>query len=208
LDETEKGNGFANRFLWIIVERSKLIPNPQGVPDDILSSLVDRLREAVLFARKTGDIRRDSAAEALWAAIYPKLSEGKPGMLGAVTSRAEAQTMRLACIYALLDLSDVVRPEHLKAALAFWNYSEISALSIFGASLGDPAADRILQAIRQSGGMSDTDIHDLFGRHNSKGVVRALDMLRRVGLIEPHKVDTAGRPKTIWRPCEESDGSD
>lgn len=46
---------------------------------------------------------------ALWQAIYHDLSEGKPGLLGAVLSRAEAQVLRLSVFYALLDKSDMVK---------------------------------------------------------------------------------------------------
>ena len=62
--------------------------------------------------------------------------------------RAEAQTMRLACLYALLDRSEKVRAEHLVAALALWTYCEASARWIFGDELGDPVADEILDALR------------------------------------------------------------
>ena len=51
----------------------------------------------------------------MWCAIYEKLSEGKPGLLGAVISRAEAQVVRLALLYALLDCSKLIRAEHLEA---------------------------------------------------------------------------------------------
>ena len=46
------------------------------------------------------------------------------GMLGAVTSRAEAQVVRLSCLYALLDSSKVIRRQHMTAALAVWRYCE------------------------------------------------------------------------------------
>jgi hypothetical protein len=36
--------------------------------------------------------------------------------------------------------------------MAVWAYCEASALRIFGDSLGDPVADDILRALRQSGG--------------------------------------------------------
>ncbi len=96
---------------------------------------------------------------AVWAEVYPKLSEGRPGLLGAATSRAEAQVMRLATIYALLDKSAVVRAEHLMAALAVWEYAEQSAKYIFGSALGDPTADAILRALRRAprGHGSDRD---------------------------------------------------
>jgi len=60
--------------------------------------------------------------------------------------RAEAQVVRLALIYALLDCAREIRAEHLRAALAIWTYCEASARFIWGDSLGDPTADEILRA--------------------------------------------------------------
>jgi hypothetical protein len=48
-------------------------------------------------------------------------------MLGAVTGRAEAQVMRLSTLYAVLDKSAVIGPEHHHAAMALWRYCEQSA---------------------------------------------------------------------------------
>jgi hypothetical protein len=86
-----------------------------------------------------------------WSAAYPELSAERPGLVGAVIARAEAQVVRIALIFALLDRRDAIALEHLEAAMAVWAYCEASALRIFGDSLGDPVADDILRAIRQSG---------------------------------------------------------
>jgi hypothetical protein len=163
LTSTEQSNGFANRFCWFFVERVRKIPNPQGCPDEKLSPLIEQLRDAVDFARKVGEMRRDPEAETIWAEVYSELSEEKPGILGAMTARAEAQVMRLACLYALLDRSEVIRVNHLTAALALWDFSEKSTQFIFGDLLGDPVADRILKAVKDQGEMSETEIRDLFG---------------------------------------------
>ena len=209
LDETEKANGFANRFIWFLVQRSKVIPNPTGTPQEKLNPIIERLKAAVAFARDQSEIKRDAEAEAVWAEVYPKLSEGKPGMVGAVIARAEAQVMRLACIYALLDLSPVVKTVHLEAALALWDYAEASAFSIFGDNMGDPIADRIITALKQRRGLSETEVHDLFDRHNSKAVSRGLDLLFQAGRIESETLgDTGGRPKVIWKLREKSEESE
>ena len=199
LNETEQGNGFANRFIWLMVQRSKIIPEPTGVPEEVLIPLVARLREAVTFAREVGEIQRDGEAREIWAEVYPLLSEGKPGLLGAILARAEAQVMRFACIYALLDVSPTVSPRHLKAALAVWDYSEASAQRIFGDRTGNPIADRILCALHTREGMTETEIRDLFGRHQSRGIDQALDLLLQNGLSVPNVLTTSGRPSTVWR---------
>src|SRR5262249_23711831 len=140
--------------------------------------------------------------KALWASIYHDLSSGKPGLLGAVLSRAEAQVLRLSVIYALLDMSAAVRVEHLRTALALWEYCERSAVLIFGNRLGDPTADRILEALRNAGpaGMSDSDLYELFGRNKSANErTRALNLLLSFGLITAAKEETRGRPRTVYR---------
>ncbi len=202
LDDTSKANGFANRFLWALVKRSKELPEGEAAPDNVLSPLAERLREVITFSRTVSEVKRDDEARALWAEVYHALSEGKPGLLGAVLSRAEAQVLRLSVIYALLDKSPVVRVEHLRAALAVWEYCEQSAIIIFGQRLGDPTADRILEAIRNasSAGMSDKDIYELFGKHKSANErTRSVSLLLSLGLIKAEKHETGGRPRTVYR---------
>jgi len=133
--------------------------------------------------------------------VYPELSEGQPGLLGAVLARAEAQTIRLALIYALLDGRTEIDLVHLKAALAIWEYSAASARCIFGDAPGDPIADVILRALRQAGeeGMSRTGIRDLFGRHRSTDQIgQALASLAAVGKARLVNRDTRGRPVEVW----------
>jgi len=105
LDSTEAANGFGNRFLWIHAERSKLLPDGGAFETVDLSSVTSRLQRAIEFARTVDEMRRDEEARELWHAVYGELSEGKVGLLGAMTARAEAHVMRLAMLYALLDQS-------------------------------------------------------------------------------------------------------
>ncbi len=121
LTATDSNNGFANRFLWICSRRSQVLPEGGKLPDNAFSDIALRLRDIAKRATTVSVVVRDPEAKAIWAGIYQSLSEGKPGLLGAVLTRAVAQVMRLATIYALLDSSDVIRAEHLKAALAVWS---------------------------------------------------------------------------------------
>jgi len=202
LDSTEAGNGFGNRILWVCVRRSKYLPLGGQAHTLDFAPLVRRLREAVEYARSVGRITLDDAATAIWCAVYPDLSEGKPGLLGAVTSRAEAQTARLATLYAVLDASPVIRAEHLRAALALWTYCEASARYIFGDAVGDPVADEILRALRAApGGLTRTEIRDLFGRNRSgREIGRALARLAEHGLarFEREQGEDGGRPVERW----------
>jgi hypothetical protein len=197
------GNGFANRFLWCCTRRSKLLPEGGALHTVDLSKTVEKLRRAAEFARGVGEIRRDEQARVMWCGVYPVLSEGKPGLLGAVTSRAEAQTMRLACIYALLDGSALVNAEHLSAALEVWRYCEDSARFIFGDAMGDAVADEIHRELRRRPhGMTRSDIRDHFGRNKSSAeIVRALESLRMNGLARGGKEkeeDQQRKPTERW----------
>jgi hypothetical protein len=208
LNATEQANGFANRFIWLTVYRSKCIPNPVGIPEETLFPLIERLRDRVEQARHVGEIRRDETAEQVWASVYPTLSEGQPGLIGAVLGRAEAQVMRVACLNALADGSSAVKVAHLSAALALWDYSVQSTTAIFGEMTGDTTADRIFATLTEAREMTETEIRDLFGRHKSAEIDLALSALMRSGKATAETVTTGGRPKTIWRPIMGRDKSD
>src|SRR5262249_30290029 len=151
-------------FLWLCVRRSKCLPDGGRFNTVDVAPFGPKLAAAVEFAGSAGELHRDDAARELWHGVYQALSEGKAGLLGAVTSRAEAQTMRLASIYTLLDSSPTIEVKHLQAGLAVWQYSESSARYIFGDALGDPVADEVLAAIRsRPEGMTRSEIRDHFG---------------------------------------------
>jgi hypothetical protein len=210
LDETETANGFANRFLWVCVRRNRILPEGGALSDAELNPLVIRLQEAVTFARGVAGMRRNEEARALWHQIYAKLSEGHAGLFGAVTSRAEAQTMRLACIYALLDSKDVVERIHLESALALWRYCETSARYIFGNATGDRIADELLLALQEaeSDGLTRTQIRDLFNRRHTGAIDAALTVLSETGRARFETEQTSGRPVTRWFAITARDQSD
>jgi hypothetical protein len=200
LTTTEAGNGFANRFLWVCVRRSKLLPNGGELHKVNQQPLISRLNEAVQFGRVAGEMGRDQEAEELWADVYPALSGDRFGLFGAVTTRAEAITLRLSCLYALLDRSPKVTQHHLIAALAVWKYCEDSARFIFGDAMGDGTADTILRALRAApAGLTRTDIVYLFDRNRpAQEITRTLNMLQANGLARAAREETGGRPTERW----------
>jgi hypothetical protein len=202
LTETETANGWANRFLWFAVRRSKYLPDGTPPPQEMVRPLAERLAKAVAFGRGVQEIHRDTEATSLWRHVYRQLSEGRPGLVGAILGRAEAQTMRLACLYALLDCSFVIRKPHLLAALAVWDYVEESVRYIFGDRLGDSVADQALVAIREAGerGLTTTELHGAFGRNVKGGrLTAALQSLVGLGLVrQVSESGQGGRPATRW----------
>ena len=171
LTATEAANGFANRFLYVTVHRSKLLPRGGAIPETITSEHATVLRERAAAARKVGRLDFTEQAGQLWDHAYEhELSIERHGMVGAVTSRAEAHTLRLSMLFALLDRKKEIDKQHVEAALSLWRYCESSVSDIWGDSLGDPVADAILQAIREQGELSRTAVRDLFS------VIAALTM--------------------------------
>jgi hypothetical protein len=200
ISRTEIANGFANRFLYVLVKRSKELPFGGNLTDSEILHLGERLKAVIDKAKPLGWMEMTDDARAGWAAIYHDLSAGKPGLLGTVVARGEAQTVRLALIYALLDGADQIGLAHLEAALSVWEYCEASAIHIFGRAVGDPAADEILRALQHAGtGMTRTAIRDLFGRNKSSDRIgAALQLLLTMGRARFKTSTTGGRPVEVW----------
>jgi hypothetical protein len=201
LSQTESANGFANRFCWLAVRRSKCLPDGGAIHTVDFDDVIVNLQSTVDFAKDFVEIRRDPEAKKLWHGVYPDLSEGKPGMLGAITGRAEAQVMRLSAIYALLDKSRLIRPEHHKAAMALWKYSEESCRWIFGTSTGDRNADKILIALRHApNGLTKTEISvKVFNRHASSiEIDEALRLLHGLRMASYRTEVSGGAPIQRW----------
>ena len=200
---TERANGLANRFLFVWVKQSKLLPSGKGVPRKILEPYFARFTRAIQSAQTHGEIARDTEAETLWANFYPKLEEDVGGMTGAILARASAQVLRLSLLYALLDEAEVQRVKpaihvpHLMAALAVWDYCKASVIHIFGDAVGDPVADRLLRAIK-AGPQTDTDLYETLGKHDGGRKDTALDLLLRLNRVHPVKAPTGGRPVREW----------
>ena len=195
LDSTEAANGFGNRFLWLAVRRSKLLPDGGNLEPAALTPHVRQIRKAIEFARKTGRVDRDPTARDLWHEVYGALSEGEPGLVGSLLARAEAQVTRLSMLYALLDRSNVVQERHLRAALELWGYADRSVRHLFGDATGNPDADLIQRHIASNGGLSRTQISGLFGRHASADRIdRAVQLLVGRGTATLEREETGGRP--------------
>lgn len=209
MPETEYANGFMNRFLIVAVRRTRQLPSPPRIPPEFDSEWAERFGQALAYVRKggAGAMHRAKAAELLWQEAYcDELSVERPGLAGAVCSRAEAHTLRLSMLYALLDCSRSIRYEHVQAALALWHYCERSAYLIFGDRLGDPIADAIVTELRERGRLTRTEANDLFGGHVKAGRLdEAFAVLTRLGQAYSVVESTNGRPLTVLFPCGKSE---
>jgi hypothetical protein len=210
LTTTDSANGFANRFLWVLVRRSKELPDGGNIVGLDWAPIQKEMEVVTRFARECGEIQRDPTARKLWHQIYGDLSAGKPGLVGAVLSRAEAQTMRLACLYALLDHCPVIEAKHLTAALALWDYCEASAKFLFGDLMANPDEEKLLAALRETpSGLSRKEITALWARNKPRSeVAELLSELLTGGLIHSTREPSGGRggrPTERWFAGREGD---
>lgn len=202
LDATSAVDGSVNRILWVSVRRTKLLPFGGDIPYQDLERLQGRIAAAVNAARLVDEMTFTEGAKSLWINSYEKLETSRFGFLAKVTQRASPQTLRLACIFALLDQQSQISRQHLQAALAVWQYCEDSARYIFGERLSDKHADKLLTALRAANnGMTRSDIRDLFhGNMAANDLRRVLQLLSDNNLAYFQKVRKEGskKPSEVW----------
>jgi hypothetical protein len=195
---TDISGGFANRVLFAIVSRSGRLPNPKSLEPAVAGRFGKRLRSAIDFARQRRTMKRTPEGEELWAEFYNAEPE-RDGVVGEITARSAAQRLRLSVTYALLDESDVVRPEHILAAEAVWRYCADSVEHLFGSLSGDRIQNELLDALRQApNGLDGSRQHAVFNRKlSSARLDAARESLERRGLIETERQSTGGRDRLI-----------
>jgi hypothetical protein len=204
LDRTAMANGYANRFLFACVKRGQLLPHGGDTTSNrqAINRLGPQITAALAAARGIGQVGMTAAAAKHWEKIYHALSIEQPGLLGAITARAEPQVRRLALVYALTDGAGAVDVAHLEAAEALWKFSAASAKHIFGDTVGDPLADEILRALRSNfiTGMTRAELTLTFRHslHRAGAIGAALNRLLQLGRARTEQAATGGRPVERW----------
>ena len=202
LTETEVANGFANRFLWSEVRRSKCLPDGGELDLNSFNSSISLLGKALMHACKHGRNETNRSGERVLAS---DLSRSIGWCLRSFRCRYQSgrgsDHAPSALLYALLDQSETIRVEHLRAALALWRYCETSARNIFGDRTGDNNADAIVNALKHAGleGMTKTDISNFFKRNLSgEKIDSALKLIEEQGRIKTLSEQTGGRTATRY----------
>lgn len=171
-------------------------------PDPLKHTGLDRrLATTLTTAQRAGQIRLSAPARRAWTDAYQQLAEPQPGIAGAIAARAEAHTIRLALLYALLDNTRQIQPEHLTAALALWDYAQRSATWALERTASDPLARQIHVALTHAlpDGLTRTQLRDLLHRNPATAQLdQALAALAKDGKITSQRVLTAGRPAELW----------
>jgi hypothetical protein len=198
--QAELANGYLNRFLLIACRRQRLLPEG-GHHDPLHGSGLHRLLTAALqHARNAGQLRLDPDARTLWHHAYQQLAQPRDGIIGQITARAEAHTIRLALIYALTDAAKQISPQHLTAALALHDYAARSAAWALTGATGHPLAEQIHAALTANpAGLTRSQISDTLKHNQPAGqldhALRALQAAERATVTQ---IATGGRPAQLW----------
>lgn len=199
LSSVDAANGFGNRFLWLAVRRTRLVPFPQS-PKHLMEPFAVPLRRAIESVQhRPSEARWTPEAADRWEALYAVSSARRlPGLIGALTARREAQTARLALLYALLDRSTDVGLEHLLAGEAVWDYAERSAIHVFGVSTGNRRSDQLL-VLLADGPLDWKSAKQELGIRESADLQEAVDVLSGAGLVSVVTVPRkgGGRPLRV-----------
>jgi len=198
LNSIDLVNGFVNRTLFMLMERSKLLPEGGDLDDVEVMKLVTAIKGAAGRAEYISKMQRDAAARKLWATVYPALTQGGDDLASAITARGEAQTLRLSVLYAVLDGSDTIKEDHLQAALAVWRYCESSVQMIFTGIMPTDRT-RLLYAIRAAGsqGLTRTEQFRMFRTLAKMDLLRLNRELEQDGFIVVRALRGKGRPRLI-----------
>jgi hypothetical protein len=205
LSEVDAWNGFSNRFLWLFARRSKLLPDGGQFHRIDFTGVFKQLKNVYGFVKNHLDrevlFERDAHAAELWHQVYGELTEARPGVFGAVISRAECLIMRLAMIYAVLDLQVYIRRSHLESALAFWRHCQATASFLFGDRPVDQASAKVLAVIRahQEGVGRDRIKREAFGGRKTDELDQILAVLLSAGLVGFEEVVRNRKKFTLWK---------
>lgn len=201
LTNTDAANGFGNRFLWLAVRRARLVPFPESPKGLIPQRLLDAISDAIADAQAPGEVPLAPDARDYWERLYIDLSlEQRSGLLGALVARTEAQIIRLALLYALLDRARCIEVEHLEASLAVWDYCAATVRYVFGSSTGNRDADALRSYLRD-GPVEWETAKRCLGIRRASEIDEAIRTLVDLGVAEVIAVPSprGGRPKRVIR---------
>lgn len=193
LDQTEYTNGFANRILWVCINRPKIVVFPDGIPTETMDSYAAELIDTVRYAQQGHSLTMSEGARALYSTVGLALAKQQ----GSFAERARLQVLRLSTAFALLDKTNVIQQEHLMAALAIWDYCTESVRYLFDETT-NPNEEKLLHALKINPAMSQTQIYkSVFGSNmEAKKIGQLLKQLEAKGKIKREETQGAGKRKT------------
>ncbi len=213
MSDVDAQSGFMNRFIILHIVRSKLVPLPKRTSDEDIQRVAIQIAEAVEFAmgeagagNNSLEVKLSAEARKFWCGQYKELTMEQNGKAGVLLVRTEIYCRMLAMIFALLDQSAVIEPQHIKAALAWINYWKDSVNYIFGklaeqakANKVNETAKSVYEFISKNSGCSRTDLTKFF-KNKKLTSVEMTNALNHLMNVAPPLIKQEMKPRADGKP--------
>lgn len=200
---SDLAGGTYNRFLPVMVSRTRFLPGGQGAPDTLVKGIGAELGERLESGGQLGAIGFTAAGNDLWRRLYVEFGTdtGDAPEVEQFISRAAPYCLRIAAIHAALDGATAIDTRHLVPAAALVRYSIASARTALS---DDLAAGKLLGWIADAGpaGRTRDEIREGYCHKHKRATEAAHRAL--AGLIEAGRVVVGKRPSPSGkgRPAE------
>jgi len=191
LSERDIYGGFANRWLyfWGLPKDPK--PNPPKVDDRKRNELLKEINQVRLWAESVedGEITISEGADNLFSEYYRDYywKCQQEGLVPTLIVRIQDFIWKLALLYAAMNLSQTIKPEDLRPAIAVGNYLEMSVAEVFrnfSETIGKQSESRVLEHLKSEG--KPVDYRDVYRALNmsAKELNLCVESLTKLGLIK------------------------
>lgn len=152
MSSKDLSNGFANRFLIVWAERTKITAFPQATSAKEIEYLANRTQEVLNFAKADAHsennwLQMELSPSGKWhyGQIYRSVLSQDFGSerISAILERRAPMLLRLAIVFAICDLSTKIEIAHLDAALAWITFCSDSVQYVFSTASEAAQTERI-----------------------------------------------------------------
>jgi hypothetical protein len=203
LRPSDIAGGFANRFLFFTVRRSKMLPILTQPDQKKLRALASRLMKSLQNARKVGEVTLDTESVELWIKIYRELdadSEDDDSTIAPFLSRAAPQILRMAMVLALAEGERTIKRPQLIAAQQLWTCVRQSVEYMVNMGTGSLTSDqkRLFEHLEaRDYPVSCTDVKDALKWNGTRFALVKTQLIRMHLIVEEKEKGSGGRPKQM-----------
>ncbi len=206
LTERDIYGGFANRWMYFFGLPKEPNPNPPKINPDNRNGLIEAINRIRLWAKDVpnGELTISDEASTLFAEYYAQYYRRcqQEGLIPTLIVRIQDFIWKLALLYAAIDLSETIKADHLKPAIAVGDYLELSVAEVFrnfAVSRGKEMESKVLDLLRSAGKpMPQREVYRAL-TISAKELQSITEPLAKLGLISNRNIRTkSGRYITAY----------
>ncbi len=196
LTEKDIYGGFVNRFIFVYGTPKPPLPFPPKVNPAAYAALLAKINEVRLWAKSLheskagGELAVPASTRAMFTKYYTEYHRrcSLDTLPATLIPRVQTFVWKLSILYAAMDASDKILPQHLAPAILAGNYFEQSILQIFrifGASHGKEVENKLLTFLQSKGRGMPVSQREVYRYLNLSAaeLEQAAKPLERFGLI-------------------------